>query len=141
MNVYEDMARDAGARGDEIQQMAQAIEADHRATFGKPLQERVMNEQSDQTACGCQRIHYQPEDLEDGHFRERWRCIACTSEFIRVAELAALEQRVERLGKLEEIEQACIKLYVGEITKAEWRRVVRNGPLAQKLVALAEEEA
>jgi hypothetical protein len=33
MNVYEDMARDAGATGDEVQQMAQAIEADHRAQF------------------------------------------------------------------------------------------------------------
>ncbi|KKN73418.1 hypothetical protein LCGC14_0401210 [marine sediment metagenome] len=51
---------------------------------------------------------------------------------------AALEQRLEGLEKLEEIEQACIRLYVGEITKTEWRRVVRNGPLAQKLVALAE---
>src|SRR3990167_4716539 len=29
MSVYEDMARDAGARGDEIRQMAQMISADH----------------------------------------------------------------------------------------------------------------
>ena len=33
MNIYEDMARDAGAMGDEIQQLAEIIEADFRAQF------------------------------------------------------------------------------------------------------------
>ena len=50
---------------------------------------------SEHTACGCQRIYYQPLDLEDGHFRERWRCIECKSEFVRATNIAALEAKLK----------------------------------------------
>lgn len=94
MSVYEAMARDAGATGDEIQQMAQAIEADHRSRFERSLS---MSELS-------------PYCLKCGSCGE-WECDgrSCKGgegclygqDLIADAqdELATLEQRVERLGE------------------------------------------
>jgi len=100
MNVYKDMAHDAGARGEEAEQMAQAIEADHRAQF----EGESMTDNSAKEIAVYLRQCLLPGDVQDGIDLE------VPSWLVRDAaeamdKLASLEQRLERLEEL--LREAC----------------------------------
>ena len=55
-----------------------------------------MSEESMQ-ACACIHVKYEPEEVEPGLMRERWRCEACKTEFTRAVRLARLTAENEAL--------------------------------------------
>ena len=131
MSVYLDMAHDAGERGEAAKQLAQAIEADHRATFEEEsmtdkLSERMhasldsdtlsfpIDEWADEVAALEQRVEDEIES-RDG-WKEAWK---------------KAEQRVETLR------EALRSLAHG----AHSGRAYANQILAETGEALAEEEA
>ena len=92
MSVYLDMAHDAGERGEAAKQLAQAIEADHRATF----------EEESMTDKLSERIRTQFQEKEwPGGIMLEW-----------ADEVDALEQRVEGLEDYKrEVEKVAEVMY------------------------------
>ena len=104
MSVYEDMARDAGARGDEIRQMAQMISADHErdaARYEAEMEEGddMSEKLSDEFGAAYDSL-FQPTE-------EQWKDWVMKARALETS-LAQAQADVEALRRVDQTAEALI---------------------------------